>query len=145
MTVTGTVDPANATVHGAGQPASVANGVFTAKATVGAAGRTMIEAIGNAPGRCPGASAIMIARPSQPKARRRDSTSGPSCGAGLSARPGTSCAFASNVEAVYMGSWRGNLQRVQSGDGVTYTMACATSGIGHCVHRRAHASVYFLR
>jgi hypothetical protein len=157
--VTGTVDPADATVDVAGQPAKVSGGMFTARASVATSGRTTIEAIANALGRSPGASAVVIVRQNaatQAASVSRLESSGlgqgtgsapnlTSCGAGVSAGPGTSCAFARNVQAAYIGAGAGSYEVFSPTTKMKYTMTCRASGAGLVCTGGNGASVYLLR
>jgi hypothetical protein len=158
--VTGTVDPADATVDVAGQPATVSGGRFTARASVATSGRTTIEAIAHALGRSPGASAVVIVRQSaaaQAGSVSRLGSSGlgqgtgsapnlTSCGAGVSAGPGTSCGFARNVQAAYMmGAGAGSYEVFSPTTKMKYTMTCRASGVGLVCTGGNGASVYLLR
>jgi hypothetical protein len=152
VTVRGTVSPANAVVLVQGRPATVANGVFVATASVHR-GRTRIDVIASARDATPASAAVSVTRPF-PHAAQRAAASTPAgvtvlnrggpttCGDGLSAGPNTTCAFAANVRAAYEDHGPGTVIAYSPVTLRTYAMSCSSSATVVCTGGD-NASVYF--
>ncbi|MGO9972271.1 MAG: hypothetical protein ACLP01_05575 [Solirubrobacteraceae bacterium] len=157
VTVTGTVDPAGASVNVNGDQASVSGGTFVRRVSVPATGQSTIEAIATAPERSPGAAAILVSSAANggsaggPAGGGASGTSGgaptdsSSCGGGLSVGPSTSCAFARKVQAAYMGQGAGTYQVYSPVTKQQYAMTCMASNVIVTCQGASSAYVYFLR
>jgi glucodextranase-like protein len=154
VTVRGTVSPANAVVLVQGRPATVANGVFVATASVHR-GRTRIDVIASARDATPASAAVAVTRPPlRPHLAQRaaaptpvnvtvvDSGGPTTCGDGLSAGPNTTCAFAANVRAAYEDHGPGTVIAYSPVTLRTYAMSCSSSATVVCMGGD-NASVYF--
>ncbi len=156
MTVAGTVAPSDATVDVGGSPATVSSdGRFAASASV-ESGTTTIEVIARAPERSPAAAAVFITG-----AGGSDGSSGgssgsggsaggiptdtTSCGGGLAVGPSTSCAFARNVHAEYMGKGAGTYMIFSPVMKRKYTMTCTATTVVVTCQAATGAYVYFVR
>jgi hypothetical protein len=162
VTVTGTVDPAGASVNVNGDQAAVSGRTFAQRVSVPATGQSTIEAIATAPERSPGAAAILVSSAAGGGAAGgsagggsagggASATSGgvptdsASCGGGLSVGPSTSCAFARNVQAVYMGHGPGTYMVLSPVTKQRYAMTCTAATVFVTCQGASSADVYFLR
>jgi hypothetical protein len=161
VTVRGTVTPTNAVVQIQGQPAAVGNGVFTGTASLHGR-KTTIDVVGSAPGETPGSTSIAVTRQSSggsggshqqsssgatpSVAHAAPAGTGPNqtaCGGGLSVGPDTTCSFAENVRAAYLGNnGAGTVQVYSPVTQKTYSMTCSPGTPVVCTGGN-NASVYF--
>lgn len=155
LTVAGTVTPSDAKVDVAGSPATVsADGRFSARASVEDA-TTTIEVIGRAPLHSPTAAAIVITHARQASGGSSSAggssggnaggipTDSTSCGGGLGVGAATSCAFARNVQAAYMGRGAGTYMVYNPVTGQKNAMTCTAGTVIVTCQGAAGAYVYF--
>jgi hypothetical protein len=163
ITIRGTVSPADAAVQVLGQPAQVVNNLFSSSVSLHS-GDNHIDVVATAPGADPTTTAVTVIRRKAGRGRgsrgggsgRRGSTGGgsggggstggdpgrPSCGAGITVGPNTSCEFARNVVSAYRRTGGGTVRVYSPVTGQTYSMSC-TSSPPHVCTGANNASVYF--
>ncbi|MGO9793938.1 MAG: hypothetical protein ACLP8S_31800 [Solirubrobacteraceae bacterium] len=158
VTVTGTVDPAGASVNVNGDEAAVNGRTFVRRVSVPATGQSTIEAIATAPERSPGAAAILVSSAANGGSAGGGSAGGgasapsggvptdsTSCGGGLSVGPSTGCAFARNVQAAYMGHGAGTYPVYSPVTKRLYAMTCTAATVLVTCQGANSAYVYFVR
>jgi hypothetical protein len=158
VTVTGTVDPAGASVNVNGDQAAVSGRAFVRRVSVPATGQSTIEAIATAPERSPGAAAILVSSAANGGTAGGGATGGggsspsggvptdsTSCGGGLSVGASTSCAFARNIQAAYMGQGAGTYQVYSPVTKQRYAVTCTAATVVVTCQGANSAYVYFVR